>query len=398
MSGKRRKKGHFPSGKQEILRTESHPLLKKASDGYQNSLAGLGDASPLLSGGTFIKSGLTSNLELLTTLYRESWIAKRIIDMPSEDMTRSWIRIISSLEDEDLSMLHQVMKRHNIRKELTDAVRWARLYGGSIALMVIEGEEDRLDEPLIPTEIAPNSFKGILVMDRTCSIEPSYEMEENMDDPDYSLPMYYEVDLPTGEGRSVRIHHSRVLRFIGRELPYMETVSENFWGASELEHIWEELQKRSATSANIAQLVFRANITSLKMSDFGEVLAMGTENQRARILRTIEEENRLRTSFGLQLLSADDSFENHPYSFSGLSEIYEMFMMDMAGAAEIPATRLYGRSPDGMNATGESDLKNYYEKISQMQENSLRPALDKLLPVICVSTLGYEPEGLDFIF
>ena len=117
MSGKRRKRKFSPSGKTETIQSSPHPLLKKASDGYQNSLAGLGDASPLLSGGTFIKSSLSSNLELLTTLYRDSWIAKRIIDMPSEDMTRSWIRIISSLEDEDLSTLQQVMKRHNIRKE-----------------------------------------------------------------------------------------------------------------------------------------------------------------------------------------------------------------------------------------------------------------------------------------
>ncbi len=54
-------------------------------------------------------------------------------------------------------------------------------------------------------------------------------------------------------------------------------------------------------------------------------------------------QNRLRTSFGLQVLSKEDSFENHPYSFSGLSDIYTEFMMDMAGAAEIPATRLFGK-------------------------------------------------------
>lgn len=58
------------------------------------------------------------------------------------------------------------------------------------------------------------------------------------------------------------------------------------------------------------------------------------------------------SNFGLQVLSAEDAFENHPYSFSGLADIYEKFMSDMAGAAEIPATKLYGRSPDGMNATG----------------------------------------------
>ncbi len=109
-------------------------------------------------------------------------------------------------------------------------------------------------------------------------------------------------------------------------------------------------------------------------------------------------ENRLRTSFGIQLLSKDDSLENHPYSFTGLSDIYEQFMMDMAGAAEIPATKLFGRSPAGMNATGESDLRNYYESIAQMQERMLRPALEKLVPIEAVSALGYAPNDLEIIF
>lgn len=110
------------------------------------------------------------------------------------------------------------------------------------------------------------------------------------------------------------------------------------------------------------------------------------------------EENRFRTSFGLQVLSSGDTLENHPYSFGGLAEIYEQFMLDMAGAAEIPAARLFGRSPAGLNATGESDLRNYYESISQLQERALRPALEKLLPVLALSAWGYLPEDLGFVF
>ena len=73
-------------------------------------------------------------------------------------------------------------------------------------------------------------------------------------------------------------------------------------------------------------------------------------------------------------------------------------MMDMAGAAEIPATKLFGRSPQGFNFTGESDLRNYYDMIAQMQERLLRPALEKLLPVMAVSCWGYVPEDLEIVF
>jgi phage-related protein (TIGR01555 family) len=206
------------------------------------------------------------------------------------------------------------------------------------------------------------------------------------------------VQLETEDLKAVRVHHSRVLRFIGRELPRAETVRENYWGASELEHIWDELQKRSAASANIAQLIFQANVTVLKMGNFGSNLAAGSERMKEMLFQSIMNENRLKTSYGVQVMSADDSMETHSYSFAGLSDIYESFMMDMAGAAEIPATKLFGRSPQGFNSTGESDLRNYYDMIAQMQERLLRPALEKLLPVMAISCWGYVPEDLEIVF
>ena len=401
-----RQTGHHPPGGDfsTSLRSGRNDNERKlfgnafASDGYSNTAAFLGEQSPLLSSGTFLRSGLTSDPELLTAMYRESWLTMRIIDMPSEDMTRSWYRLSSAVDGEAVHALRRLEARHSVKQELTNALRWARLYGGSLALMVIRGEEDRLDQPLDPDLLLPDCFQGLLVLDRAQGIQPSPELVTDLDDPDFGLPESYTVDLDAENRRSVVLHHSRVLRFVGRELPRTETVRENYWGASEMEHIYDELLKRSAASANIAQLLFQANVTTLKMSDYGDMLGDGTEEQRRNVEYAMGMENRFRTSFGIQLLSRDDSLENHTYSFTGLGEIYEQFMMDMAGAAEIPATKLFGRSPQGMNATGESDLRNYYDMIASLQERLLRPALEKLLPVMAVSCWGIVPPDLEFVF
>ncbi len=389
-----------------VVSVKKNPLTREqaikdvllALDGYSNAAAFLGDDSPLLASGTYRRSGLTSNTELLTVTYRENWLAKKIIDMPSEDMTRAWYSLSTSLPEEDLHDLKQLEAKHSVKQEITNAIRWGRLYGGALAVMILRGEESVLDQPLDYDLLLPGCFQGLLVLDRAQGIEPSMELVTDLDDPDFGLPMYYTVNLELEDLHAVKVHHSRVLRFIGRELPWTETVAENYWGASELEHIWEELQKRSATSANIAQLVFQANITTLKMGRFGEHMAYGSEVQQKKILQAIEQENRMRTSYGLQVLNAEDTMETHSYSFGGLSEIYEAFMMDMAGAAEIPATKLFGRSPQGMNSTGEADLRNYYDMIAQLQERYLRPALEKLLPVLAISCWGYVPEDLEIVF
>ena len=383
----------------KLSREGATAALVMALDGYSNAAAFLGERSPLMASGTFTRSGLTSDTELLTCAYRTDWLSKKIIDLPSEDMTREWYALNTSLPEENLRDLKALEAKHNIKQEITNAIRWARLYGGSLALMVIRGEEDQLDQPLEPFFLPPDCFQGLLVLDRAQGIEPSLELVSDLDDPDFGLPMYYSVPLDVdGEPRTVRLHHSRVLRFVGRELPHMETVAENYWGASELEHIWDELQKRSATSANIAQLVFQANITTLKMGDCGSSLLLGSEGTRNSLIQAIINENRLRTSYGIQIMSKGDSMENHPYNFSGLAEIYEAFMMDMAGAAEIPATKLFGRAPQGMNATGEADLRNYYDMIAQKREQMLRPALEKLLPVMAISCWRFIPDDLEIVF
>ena len=370
-----------------------------AMDGYGNMAAKLGAYSPLLYNGVFLPNFVTRDTEELTNAYRTNWLAKKIIDMPAEDMTRAWYSLSTSLPKEDIQDLKELEARHSVKQEMTNAIRWARLYGGSIAIMVIRWQEDILDQPLDMDAIFPEGFQGLLVLDRSTGIEPSLETVGDLDDPDYGLPEYYTVQIEGKEGyESVKIHHSRVLRFIGRELPYEETIRENYWGASELEHIWEELQRWESTMTNIAQLVFQANVTTLKSDDIIATMATGTLEAQENVLKALALENDLRSSHGVQLLSSNDEMQNQSYNFAGLPDISEHFMINMAGAAEIPATKLFGRSPAGENATGESDLQNYYEMIVSLQERMLRPALEKLLPVMAISCWGFVPEDLQIIF
>ena len=384
----------------QFTKDMANAILLQACDGYANHMAFLGAESPLLSSGTFVRSGLSRQHELLTAAYRENWIARRIIDMVSEDITRGWYRLNTSRPEEDIEDIRKAEARHSIKQEITNAIRWARLYGGSIAIMVTSYYLQTYEKPFNPKIVLPGDFAGLWVLDRSM-VTPSIETVTDLSDPDYGTPMYYEVDLmETGgtETRHVNIHHSWVLHFTGRELPPEEAMNEEYWGASELEALWDELMKRSSTSANIAQLVFQANIMTLKMGNLGADMLMGSDRTRQSVMQAIENENRLRTSYGLQVVSAEDAVDNHPYNFAGLSEIYEDFMLDLAGASGIPVTKLFGRSPQGMNATGEADMRNYYDMIAQEQERMLRPALEKLMPFLVRSCLGFYPEDLEIIF
>lgn len=369
----------------------------RTNDAFSNPLARLGYGTPNLMEYTeYSKTNFTAEYNTLTALYRENWIVKRIVDVVAEDMTKNWYSIKSQISPESKKKIARLEAKTAVRAKVLEGLKWGRLYGGAAAVVVIEGQEDMLDQPLNYDLIMPGSFKGLIVVDRWSGISPSAELVENISDPDFGLPKYYTV-ADESFGFGVRVHHSRIIRFIGRPLPNIEAQSEQYWGTSELEHVYSELKKYDNTSYNIAALVFSANLKVYQMEGYDQ---LGTLNPQALkdLYAVLSLMNWMRSSQGMQIIGPKDVFSTHQYSFSGLSDIYEMFMLDISGAAAIPVTKLFGRSPAGMNATGESDMANYYDSIEEQQEATLRPMLDRLLPIMCISEFGAIPDDLEFEF
>ena len=90
----------------------------------------------------------------------------------------------------------------------------------------------------------------------------------------------------------------------------------------------------------------------------------------------------------LLVLDSEDDYSQKTNAFTGVPEVMRQFMDRLAGAADIPATRLYGISPAGMNSTGESDMRNYYDSLKAKQEKTLRPLLERLYDILSMSVLG----------
>lgn len=367
------------------------------TDAFQNVLARLGHGTPnLLEGTEYPLTRLTQNYQLMNSLYRGHWIIRRIIDTIPEDMTRNWITITTQMPPEQIRRVDKIWRVRKVKQKILQGLKWGRLYGGAVGLIMIEGHQDELSQPLDFDTIMPGSFKGLMILDRWSGVYPSGDLVDDIDDTEFGLPRSYQVTLD--EGQTMNVHHSRIIRFIGRDLPYWEKLAEIHWGASEVEAIFDELKKRDNTSWNIAQLIFLANLRVLKMGDMGQLLSVGDEKSQADLYNTLQAQNWLMSNMGMYLLDKDDDFSTHQYSFGGLNDIYESFMLDMAGASQIPVTKLFGRAPAGMNATGESDMQNYYETVQQGQETALAPVIDKLLPIMCMSEFGAIPDDMDYVF
>lgn len=371
---------------------------KLTLDEFVNPLARSGAGMPnLLEATEYPLTRFTQNWQVLNSLYRSHWVVQKIINTIPQDMMKNGYDFQSDINPDQIQKISKIIRQTRLHSKILNGLYWGRLYGGAAGIIMIDGEDDRMDEPLDLDRVMPGAFKGLLIMDRWSGIMPSADLITDITDPDFGMPEYYEVTLPEGQG-VIRLHNSRVCRFSGREMPYLEKLAENYWGTSEMEHVFSELKKRDNVSWNIALLTFMANIRVMKIDGMEQLLAYGGNKSQQALYNTLEGLNMMLNNNGIQILGKDDSYESHQYTFSGLGEVYDRFMMDVSGACGIPVTKLFGRSPAGMNSTGDADMDNYYDTIEQSQESQLRPVLDKLLPIVCMSALGAVPDDLDYIF
>lgn len=331
----------------------------------------------------------------LEAMYRSSWLVGQVIDTIAEDMTREGISLHSELKPDDIAKIQVAISEFSIWQDLCSTLKWSRLYGGALAVILIDGA--KYETPMDIEKIRKDQFKGLVVLDRWM-IQPS--MGELITDicKDIGKPKYYEVLSGVSSFPSAKIHYSRVMRFDGIELPYYQKLFENLWGLSVVERMLDRLIAFDSASAGAAQLLYKAYLRVIGIKGLREALATGGAEENA-VIKQFQYIRRLQTNEGITVLDSEDEFQTHQYTFSGVADMLQQFGQQISGATGIPLVRLFGQSPAGMSATGESDLRNYYDKINKDQENALRPQMDKLLAVIAKSVLGFDlPEDFQFSF
>lgn len=363
-------------------------------DAFSNSLyrLGWGSQSPL-EATEYPLTRMTDNYALLNSLYRDNWVVQNVVGLAVDDMLREWYEITGSIPPAAAKALAKLERKTRLRARLNEGLRWGRLYGGAAGLILIKGQED-LSKPLDLGMIYPGSFQGLYILDRWQGITPNMGL---VFDGGEEVPESYSIT--DGRGHTVAtVHHSRVVRFTGRDLPRIERQTELYWGESEVEALYRDVVSHDNVSANMAALTFQANVNTMEVKGLEQLLSIGSPQVQRRFWQVMQAQSVLRSNFATQVVEQGTKLTNTQYSFAGLKDVYESMALNLCGASHYPMTKLFGRSPGGLNATGESDLTNYYDYIDSQREAKLRPVLERLLPVLCMSALGGIPEDIEIDF
>ncbi|MBX4889785.1 anti-CBASS protein Acb1 family protein [Rhizobium bangladeshense] len=358
----------------------------RANDSLRSVVAGLGD--PLRDKMATAYYGLQFLDDVqLAAIYKSNWLGKKIVDIPAMDAVRKgrdW-----QAEQDQIELIEAEEKRLGFWQKLLEAKVKARLWGGA-ALFIGTGEAD-LESPLNIERMGKGGIKYLTALSRRdISAGP---IDQNVLSEFYGKPAYYEV---TGGSAStmVRIHPSRFATFVGA--PHADNLLAqgiNYgWGDSIIEAVYSAMKNADATAANIASLVFEANVDVFRIPDF-----MASLSDPAYQSRLLDRFMLAATAKGINralLLDKEEEYERKQVSFATLPDVMQTFLQMAAGAADIPVTRLLGQSPAGMSATGESDMNNYYDRIASIQSLEMSPSLYRLDESLIRSSLGSRPAEI----
>lgn len=357
-------------------------------DTLQNLVAGLGDQRDKMSYGRYLLPRVIDRVEL-EAMYRTNWLARKIVDIPATDMTREWVTLQTCMQADALEPMYRLEQALNVRAKVRDALAWARLYGGAVLFINVHGQDPSL--PFDPASVMPGTRLSLTVLDRWRVALGSGQMDQDPLSETYGQPRCYQI-----AGSVERVDRSRMIAFSGAELPWEAFRGNGYWHDSVLQAMYNALSRYDTATQGTASMFFEAVVDVLRISGLSDTLSsdQGTQeiHKRFQLAAMMKSFNRM------LLLDAKDEYTQKTNHFAGVKEVIEQFMMDISGAADIPATRLFGQSPKGMNATGDSDIRNYYDRIKAQQEDELRPVLRVLYAVLFRASVGECPQDLEIQF
>lgn len=332
----------------------------------------------------------TANEELTTKelldLWRDSWVVQKICRKKARDMTRKWRQIkCNDLSAEQIERVEAMERRLHLRETMETALMWSSLLGGVALLIVTNNDES---EPLKAGE----EIQKIAILYPNQLTQVGAASLDVLSD-NFGHTEYYTITNAAGKSSGVTIHYSRLI-FINavERTPYLNS---RLFGVSDIQPVIETMKRYDAVNVAISDVLEESKIDVFKMEGLANQLT--TQDGEAIVFNTMRTLQTIKSSTNAIILDNQNDYDQKQFSFGGLRDLLVEYRNAVAGAADMPLTMLFGQSASGFSS-GEEDTAHYYASIHALQESRMRPALEKLDPLIANMAIGFYPTGWWFEF
>lgn len=304
-----------------------------------------------------------------------------IFNILSETTLSKWGRVTGT--DTEIKTLEAQNRKYKVINLLSDTLRSTFINGGAFIYLDFGG--DNLEEPLNLQKINLKSFKGFRRIDPiNCS-----PLEVNTTDAtraDYMRPSKWYV---LGLGI---VHSSYLLRFAVNEPPLVLAPLCLYLGTS-----WIQLLKQDVANATIASQSMVNYLRKMRTTYLRTPEDYSTRASAWQFKKRLEAMSALQDSDSVYPLKVDEEVLQQTSSLSGFAETVTLAYQLVGAKTGIPTTKLLGDSASGLNATGEGDLKNFYDVIRTYQK-SIKDNILIMQGILAGVDTGKFCQFEDFIF
>lgn len=366
----------------EILRRKSGAVRPHREDGYVNLLNKYGTKQDNSEAYKFEREPVIPDMQL-TGLYEGNGLFSKIIDTPAEEALKHGFDL--NLKSDELNaFVEDALDDLEWEEKAATAIKWARLYGGALIVMLIDDGRG-LEEPVDWEHI--RSIDELRVYERSI-VQPDYTSLYQQDYggkgvgnrvSKFGQPEYYYVSSIYG---SFKVHESRCLVFRNGVLPEQTSnATYLFWGMPEYVRIRRALRETVTAHTDSVKLLERSVQAIYSMKGLASLLTTDDgENQVLKRLQLVDTSRGLLNSIAID--SEGEQYDFKTFQFSGVKDVIDATCNMLSALTNIPQTILFGRSPAGMNATGDSDFESYYNFVEKIQRLMLKRNLRTLLDVV----------------
>lgn len=367
-------------------------------DGWANLFTGIGTNADKSNHTVNKSSGIVIDEEL-ENIYADDGLGAKIVDLLPEDMLKQgWKYIFQNEKEgmEDLSAKYdEIFNSLKIHAKISQAFKWARLYGGSI-IVIGAYDGQNLDQPLIVRKI--RTFENLKVIARPNIQFGNMKFQTDPNKPRFGEVEYYPITFRVGNTfQTARVHYSRVIEFHGIEVPNTgKSVIPNeyrYWGLPCLQRIKDRLGDLGTAFGSLSNLMQEITIGKYKFKDLADILS--TKDGSKLMQNRLQTMDVTKSVFHSVLMDSEDDYVRDTLSLSGISDVLYQFFTVISAGTGYPMTRLFGVSPAGLNATGDSDTYAYYDAVRAKQQLELKPVLNRLVSIVS-EWMGWEMPQIEF--
>lgn len=362
------------------------------SDGWENVLTGLGvmgrdkrlqtvhQASPV-------------TWEEAESLWRGDDLAARIIETVPNEMLRQGFEFHDESEKELEEYVTDRWDELDLYGTLWEALTYERAYGGGAILLGANDGATDLTEPLDVARV--RSFDWITALEPR-ELTPVY-WYNNPRAPKFGKPAIYQLNpISPGAGQlstnsfvapTTQVHESRLIIFPGIKVSRRQYGELSGWGDSVLTRANAVLRDFNISWGAAGTLVSDFAQAVFKIEGLANLFASdNTDAVKARM----QAMDYARSVVRAIVVDSNEDFERKSTPVTGLPELLDRFATRLAAAADMPLTLLMGQSPAGLNATGESDIRFFYDRVKAAQHRKLKPAIERITALILANN---TPNG-----